>query len=324
MRSGTILTWTRVGLLISGGAVFLIWCIGQILRDSSWLSGLAFYLPSPCLAAGLLLAAGLSAFQKWRESRVYLTLAIAPIWAVLMIENQWVTPDVSAISPAESFRIVHWNICHGLPGWKSQKAAIIALDPDLIVLSETTKEVSADVFPGYQTLPVQNMLVACRMPTDPSPQRLRARMTASGHLVSGGSVKAFLVKCPVGEETLEVMIADHTSNPRVWRDPELRRLTAAIDQYQPDIVVGDLNAPRRSLALQVLPNGYRHAYESAGAGWSYTWPVPFPCLAIDQCLISASVNPADYQLKSTLLSDHRIQILDFRWPLQKASIDRPH
>jgi len=311
MRSGTIITWIRLGLLVTGWMVFLIWCIGQILRDSSWLSGLAFYLPSPCLAAILLIAAGLSALKKWRESRVYLTLAIAPIWAVVMIDNQWKKPVIPAISPAESLRIVHWNICHGIPGWKAQKAAIIALDPDLIVLSETTPEVSEDLFPGYQTLPVNNMLVACRMPIDPSPRRLRTRITASGHLVSGGSVKAFLVTCPVGEDTLELMIADHTSNPRVWRDPELRRLTTAIEQHQPDIVVGDLNAPRRSLALQPLPNGYRHAYESAGTGWSYTWPVPFPCLAIDQCLLSASVTPVSYQLKSTLLSDHRIQILDF-------------
>jgi vancomycin resistance protein VanJ len=324
MRSGTILTCTRVCLLISCWIVFLVWCTGQILRDSSWLAGLAFYIPSPCLAAGLLFTAGLSAFRKWRESRVYLTLAIAPIWAVLLIDNQWIMPDGAAILPEKTIRIVHWNICHGIPGWKLQKAAIIALDPDLIVLSETTDEVSEDLFPGYQMLPVQNMLVACRMPTDPSPQRLRTRMTVSGHLVSGGSVRAFLVKCPVGEVTLKVMIADHTSNPRVWRDPELRRLTAAMDQYQPDIVVGDLNAPRRSLALQLLPEGYRHAYESVGAGWSYTWPVPFPCLAIDQCLISASIAPVQYQLKSTLLSDHRIQILDFRWPLHESSVNRLH
>ena len=95
------------------------------------------------------------------------------------------------------------------------------------------------------------------------------------------------------------------------RDPNLREIVAWIERRQPDVVVGDFNAPRRSRALQPAPEGYAHAYESSGSGWSYTWPSLLPVLAIDQCLIGPRISPGRYRLGTSLLSDHRIQKLTF-------------
>lgn len=75
--------------------------------------------------------------------------------------------------------------------------------------------------------------------------------------------------------------------------------------------VGDFNAPRRSLAFSQLPTGFRHAYDAAGAGWSYTWPVPVSFLAIDQCIIGPRLKLVHYELQSTWMSDHRLQVVDF-------------
>jgi endonuclease/exonuclease/phosphatase family metal-dependent hydrolase len=75
-------------------------------------------------------------------------------------------------------------------------------------------------------------------------------------------------------------------------------------------VLGDFNAVRRATQLQSLPEGYRHAYDAAGSGWSYTWPVPIPFLAIDHCLIGPRIQPIEYVL-GTAHSDHRWQRLDF-------------
>jgi len=67
-------------------------------------------------------------------------------------------------------------------------------------------------------------------------------------------------------------------------------------EYRPDLVAGDFNAPRRSRAISPLPAGFAHAYDLAGCGWSYTWPVICPLYAIDQCIVSNSVRPIRYEL----------------------------
>ncbi len=95
------------------------------------------------------------------------------------------------------------------------------------------------------------------------------------------------------------------------RDPRLRKLTALMQTERPDLVVGDFNSRRRSRALCPLPGGFEHAYDAAGSGWSYTWPVPCPVLAIDQCIVGTRITPVMYELTSTLRSDHRMQTLDF-------------
>lgn len=89
---------------------------------------------------------------------------------------------------------------------------------------------------------------------------------------------------------------------------EIRKLMVAWDA---DIVVGDFNAPRRSRALSPLPSGFVHAYEATGSGWSYTWPIPFPVYAIDQCILGSRISPVVYDLESSWRSDHRRQILEF-------------
>ena len=101
------------------------------------------------------------------------------------------------------------------------------------------------------------------------------------------------------------------SNVLVHRDPPLRQLIRLMEAHQPDIVAGDFNAPRRSLALDPLPVGFRHAYEVAGKGWSYSWPILFPVYAIDQCILGKRIVPIRYELASSIHSDHRRQILEF-------------
>jgi endonuclease/exonuclease/phosphatase (EEP) superfamily protein YafD len=94
----------------------------------------------------------------------------------------------------------------------------------------------------------------------------------------------------------------------------LRRVAELVRAHRPDIVVGDFNAPRRSRVLSVLGDEYRHAYDVAGSGWSYTWPLPFPVYAIDQCIAGPRVEIVDYRIRSSVLSDHRRQVLDFVLP----------
>jgi len=84
-----------------------------------------------------------------------------------------------------------------------------------------------------------------------------------------------------------------------------------LESHNPDIWVGDFNSPRRSLALQTLPNGYQHAYETVGSGLSYSYPPFLPFLSLDQCIHSPNIHPIRYNLQSTFLSDHKMQVFEF-------------
>ena len=311
--------FARVTPILSIGLV-AVWAFGQILRDRNWWTGLMFYFPTPVLVACLLLLLKLSRTSR----RLTLGLLIAPLAILLGVEHQWVQPEfttteISTIDMHESssapdtaafdatpdlipLRLIHWNLARGVMGWEKQWRHIESLDPDIIVLSEIPKSFHAKSLTGFDVLVVDGMAVACH-----------GLMTKSVSLVRGGALQARHVTCQLSEGPLEVLIADMTSSITIPRDPYLRPFVALLADRKIDVSVGDFNAPRRSLAFSDLPPGYRHAYDAAGEGWSYTWPVPVPVLAIDQCIIGPRIKPVHFQLQSTLLSDHRLQILDFEW-----------
>jgi hypothetical protein len=286
-------------LILACGTIFLFWIVGQIFKDKTWVLGLMFYIPSPVLSVGLLTIA---AYSKWRRIPGWKhigAMAILPLLFVIVVENRWL-PNGPVNLSGNVRRLVHWNICRTNMGWDRQKAVLLNLKPDVIVLSEVTDEVTPEDFEGYQVRKRSGMLVACR-----------GSIVEYGQLATRGVVSAFQVRCEMEGYSFNLMVADHTSSLGAWREPGLRRLTTLISEQQPDCVVGDLNAPRLSGALCDLPRGFRHAYDAAGSGYSYTWPVPIPFLAIDQCMCGPRIVPVHYELQSTLLSDHRIQVLDF-------------
>ncbi|MCA9063314.1 MAG: hypothetical protein KDA96_09655 [Planctomycetaceae bacterium] len=289
--------WRVLSLLL-----VLLWTIGQFARDRTWLSGFLFYFPSPCLCGWLLTGALRNRRRSAWGMRYYLLLVIPPLFMVAVVENQWTTEQHEVESSETPLRLMHWNVCHGLAGWDEQCQRLLAKNPDLFVVSEPPENWSSASFPGYQCLPLNGMMVACR-------GHLTLKSTSS--LVEGGALLAYEIDCDVAGKRIRIVAADHTSSLRAHRNPSLQRMNLVLAKRKPHIIVGDFNAPRRSLAFSVLPEGFRHAYDECGSGWSYTWPVPIPVLAIDQCIIGPEVVAHRYELQSTTLSDHRLQLLDF-------------
>ncbi len=306
--------------------LMVVWVAGQILRDRNWWMGLLFYFPTPVVVGWLLLILAILRTNR----RVILFLLVAPLIMLLLVENHWArpvpgfsakpTPEIEAPQNSTATtshqssstsgstriaarkRLIHWNIARGVMGWEKQWNYIESLQPDIIVISEIPEPFDSTSLKGFDVLTIHGMAVACH-----------GSMTKSRALVRGGALNAYHITCTFAEGPFELMIADMTSRVTVPRDPYLRPFVALLAERKIDVSVGDFNAPRRSLAFCNLPEGFRHAYDDAGTGWSYTWPVPVPCLAIDQCITGPDVNAVQYELKSTLLSDHRLQILDFDW-----------
>jgi vancomycin resistance protein VanJ len=300
--------------LLSGAhlALTVLWGLGQIGRDRTWLTGVCFYLPSPEVAGlGLLVFAILLRLRSRRLAALSLVLALPPIVLTLAFENTLRRPG--AIRPRGAraqpvvVRLVHWNVARGRLGWEDALRDLRARPADVYVLSEAppnrdwsreAKAWGAD----WQAVSAHEGVVLARGRL--SPGLLRA---------TRGSW-AWPVEWTDGSIALRLLVVDLTPRLSVARRPLLDWIADQVSRLRPDVIVGDFNTPRRAYGLSPLSPGYRHAYDLAGSGWSYTWPVPLPLIAIDQCFVARRIGVRRYALDSTLHSDHRLQLVELEVP----------
>jgi endonuclease/exonuclease/phosphatase (EEP) superfamily protein YafD len=284
--------------------LFALWLVGQLARDRTWLTGLCFYIPSALVATVLIGWSILQAARRrWRLAGLSIVLALLPLAMVVFVENRWgATP---APLPASRIRIVHWNVFRRLP--PGSRDLLVSQQADIYVLSEIPNEdavvgLRTALGDNYRSLIFGDLAVI-----------LAGEIVSSKSLSSWPRVQAQLVTFRLQGRPMRVLVIDLPSSILIARDPLLREVNRLIEEHIPDLVVGDFNAPRRSQALSDLPAGYQHAFETAGCGCGYTWPVPVPMYALDQCLHSPRIVPARYELHSTFRSDHRMQVFDFSW-----------
>ena len=286
--------------------LLIVWAIGQCLRDRYWLTGLMFYFPTPVFVSLLSLAA----FVFRGDRKLLLCMLTLPAVVLLAVENHWSHPVAASASAKQDapirLRLLHWNMARGVMGWKKQLDLIRSFDVDIVMLSETPAKIGKDSLPGYDLIKVSDMTVACQ-----GTITLHRQLTSLDGLHDGPALDAWQFECELSAGTIRLVLADMSSHLQFHRHPYLKPLIGCLPKHNVDICAGDFNAPRRSLAFDVLPAGYVHAYDTAGFGWSSTWPTPVPFLAIDQCIIGPGILPVDYKLHSSTLSDHRIQLLEF-------------
>ncbi len=289
-------TWALRGTL----ALYCGWLLGRIWGESSWLLDMCFYIPSPALVLLTLLLAVIELRRRHRRMSLAMALlCLLPLLSVALLENSFANKPTFA--QGESLRLVHWNVCRGHLGWPAARTHLAGLDTQCCVISELPKGTQTEDLPPHLQAEVFGNLAI--MVQEGQLQRLpmgkddNLRLHAFVWQIRGKQIKIFVMDIP--------------PNPLQRRRPQLLKLREHMLQHQPDLVLGDLNTPRQSRYLRNLPKGYQHAYASAGSGWSYTWPVPLPMLAIDQCLHGPSILPLQYSLHSTLLSDHRLQLFEF-------------
>lgn len=294
-------TWIVPALPLLG-----IWLIGQLVQDRTRWSALCFYVPTLLITVGLVALACLAGVCAGRRGALVIaTLALGPLAWLVGIENRW-----SSEKPTEGgrrFHLLHWNVWHGTHGsggWLGVRDTIKSLPADICILSESPGDDSlaqltqeAPKLRNVVRFSDLAVLADGRLNLQEQFQRERAR--------------AGLVEWRNSETSLTLLVVDLPSSIQIERDPLLRWVRDLMDRHQPDIVVGDFNAPRRSASLNDLPAGFSHAYDRAGSGWSYTWPAWVPLWAIDQCIIGKRIVPHTYELLSNEHSDHRMQLFEF-------------
>lgn len=306
-RSVTTHGWLRMAK-VATILLFLGWSVGQVCLDATWFTGLLFYIPSPAIFAilGTGTVLGLRGATGESSQRISITTVMALLAAGIMtfgVENQFsasAKADGQNTDPANIATIVHWNTCSGSFGQNQVRKKLLSLDADFYLLSEPL-----DDWPSWIKEDRHSVLWL-------------AKMMAVAHngdtlekqpLVDREESQIWSVRWTHNGKTLHIFAVDLTSNLLQHRDPLLRELNQLIHEHKPDLVLGDFNAPRRSIQLQRLPKGYVHAYEVAGGEFGYTWPVPLPLYAIDQCVVGSDVDVLSYDLQ-TSFSDHRLQRLE--------------
>ncbi|MDR3633846.1 MAG: hypothetical protein P4L84_08415 [Isosphaeraceae bacterium] len=284
-------------------ALNLPWMVGQIARDDSWVTGLCFYIPSFFLATAFLGFCVVYALcKRWRRCLLAVALFVPPCAFVAFVENRFSRPEIAARPDALS--LVHWNV-GGKLRRNGTRRVLLSHRADAYVLSEiddrATVQEFRDALGGpYQALEFGNMAVVAK-----------GAVRSRGWLLNHHGAKAHSVIWEFAGHSLTLCVVDLPSNVLIPRAPLLREVVGLIVRERPDLVIGDFNAPRRSRALAALPLGYQHAYDTAGCGLSYTWPVPFPLYALDQCIHAPRMIPLRYELLSSIRSDHRRQVLRF-------------
>jgi len=114
------------------------------------------------------------------------------------------------------------------------------------------------------------------------------------------------------------MIAQAAASIGQFRGPVLIRRGDGLDEPgemmtgfpTPDVIMGDMNTPRGSSALELFSPGVRHAYEQAGRGPSGTYPRLWGLMHIDHALMGRRARAARYDTMDLGQGRHRAQLVD--------------
>jgi endonuclease/exonuclease/phosphatase (EEP) superfamily protein YafD len=285
-------------------AIAMAWLAGLALGDRPpplmWL----YLIPAPLVGA-LGLIEGLLRMRRSSRARnvaVFGFTALALI-KVFAVDSRWHRPTPL---PSGALRVVHWNVAYANFGFVPLLETLAPYRPDLVILSEARPSQDIAYFSNRDlglphTRQADGMALLFRypfVPLGPIP-------------IADGSAWGARLATPAGE--LDVVCVDVVSHPAIDRAKALAPLTRWLHERVSDVpllLIGDFNTPRDSRAFRGIRERLMHAYETAGRGWPYTWPLPIPLFAIDHSWHSPEIAVHRYRLRNAPLSDHRRQIFE--------------
>jgi endonuclease/exonuclease/phosphatase family metal-dependent hydrolase len=196
---------------------------------------------------------------------------------------------------------------------------IRTFDADVIGLVEIgertpgTDPMWEDSFPGYRVEALDGQMLLLT----------KGDLVATASHKLGDNSRCHVVNIRLHGSPLTVVLVDLASDPlgdHGGSISKLREVTASLAD-DPIIVMGDFNTPSDSVFLDSMRSQMINAFEAAGNGYSATWPVPMPLIAIDQVWVSRLVDIRNCRLCWSLQSDHRGVVTDIVWQNQKLNRD---
>jgi hypothetical protein len=296
--------------------VVAAWVVGRIVSDRYGWSQWLLWIPTPAAliasAAGILLA--FRATRKPRDGRVRALLwCIATFFIAvyfIAVEHRLLRGSPHIPADAKTLRISHWNM--GPATWHDiapSVAALMRLDGDIIVVTDpagsTVREEVMQWLDTETPPPVVGQLsLLTRLP-----------ITTVRPLIATPDMQVVLVqidaKATIGR-LLTVYMVDMPSELELGRMALARKVRAMLEELKPpmpDVVVGDFNMTRGSVALREMFKGFgvNHAWDEAGHGYTATFHREFPLWHIDHILLGPNVEALDYSISNPGIGRHRAQ-----------------
>lgn len=290
-------------------SMFLLAAVAVLIRltiRDRWLPFASFhYATPPAVCAGMFLFAGIAAAIARRR---FLAMA-SGVCAVATVGWFAQSPlfqgndnaNEAALNP--TIRVLLWNMSSGEFGLEHVRDLIESYDADIVGLVESrsqnawTQRWWEENFPEYRPCLFEHNLVLL--------SRLDVGAIDSGKLDELGHYG--LAEIEVADQSLTVIHVDISHYVTSSRGPAL----AALNEFVADtpaehlIVLGDFNTPPDSVHFAPLRKLLVNAFESAGAGYGATWPIPLPLLQLDQIWSRPPLEPSSCEVGWTFVSDHR-------------------
>ena len=302
-RAAVILPWlarAAACLLLAG-----LFVRASGLRDRHPLPGVIVGATPWPVIAGLAFGLACYALGRGRRARALaLTLVLAGSAAM------WVRQSYVRARPAPgdvAMRLVYWNAARPEKRRAQCVSYLQSLHADIIAVGESnvfTDDLPAewrDGFPGRTLVQRAGFLLITPEP----PVSIEI-----GRLADRGDY--MLARCLVKERAVTLLLVDFETRVGSSKAAPFARLAEIIAAHrdEPLVVMGDFNTPRESVHFDSWHRDFREAFDSAGHGFSETWPAPLPLLRIDHCWLSPRWRAVHCELGSSLLSDHRAIITD--------------
>lgn len=263
------------------------WCAGRVLSDrfivTQWISWIPSFVPPLLAAAGLVLVAAESPRRRQpRAARAWSAALLGALLFWLAVDNRVITLSAR---PSSGLSLLHWTIATPVRGRTGLVAdVILGADPDIAILTDSAAAhrdpaILAWLGPDHRPRRAGGFVALTRLPV----HAFRTLVESEGISAAWLSVEA---AAPVG--TLDILIVDLPSDPKLSRRAVVERLTALLesaDAPAPDVVVGDFNIPRGAASIRRAFPGARHAFDEAGTGWAGTYPRTRPLVHIDHVLL---------------------------------------
>lgn len=276
------------------------------VRDRLFGLSVVFYAtPLPVLAVAAVIAAVLWRIQS-RSRPAWACMAAAVLCAVWWFSLSYRNHTPSTAIPEA--RVLMWNINWGYMGRYGAIERIKREGGDLIGIAEAGRR-PQDVANIYRRhfpdLSHSELAFGMLLLT-----RGQILNNKAGHLGRHGR----FLHCDVELDgrRLTVLFVDISANPLFSRREAFEHLLPMIDTLQdrPLIVMGDFNTPTDSVWIDKLRKRLTNTFEAKGSGFSETWPMPLPVLAIDHVWVNDRIKLAGCSQEGSAHSDHQMVKVD--------------
>lgn len=289
-------------------ASFLLWFAGALLSDRwAWSQWLA-WIPTSVI---ILIFAMAGVFFFCVKKRVFATVCFGGT-ALLLLWFCFAEHHVhKSGEPKGAIKIIGWTMSHS-KGMVAEESAdlIVTLNSDITVLTHGWKvrgEKSIKEWLGDSGRKVINSQFT--LLTKFTPLQVRTLVASDGIYISSFTLDTAAI---LGDD-LVLWAVDFPSSfleSKMEIAHRVQRLLHTIETTPPDIVIGDFNMTRNSVAIETMFPELQDIASSSGIGVLASFPMEFPLFHIDHILLSNRFIPTYYELFNPHIGRHRIQIVE--------------